>query len=57
MGRIYRERMPNCPYVMVFDAAHMNAAERPESLITTLTDFLKLHETSIARRRDGRINP
>jgi pimeloyl-ACP methyl ester carboxylesterase len=57
MGRIYREQMPNCHYVMVYDAGHMIAAERPEALITTLTDFLELRETFIVSRRDGHINP
>ena len=32
MGRTYRERMPNCHYVMVYDAGHAVAAERPEAL-------------------------
>jgi pimeloyl-ACP methyl ester carboxylesterase len=57
MGRTYRERMPNCHYVLVYDAGHAVAAERPEALTTTLTDFLDLRETFIVSRRDGRINP
>jgi pimeloyl-ACP methyl ester carboxylesterase len=57
IGRIYRERMPNCHYVMVYDAGRTIAAERPEALIATLTDFLDLRETFIVSRRDGRINP
>jgi pimeloyl-ACP methyl ester carboxylesterase len=57
LGRIYRERMPNCHYVMVYDAGHMVAAEWPEALTTTLADFLDLRETSIVSRRDDRINP
>jgi pimeloyl-ACP methyl ester carboxylesterase len=57
MGRIYRERMPNCHSVMVYGAGHMVAAERPEALTTTLADFLDLRETFIVSRRDGRINP
>jgi pimeloyl-ACP methyl ester carboxylesterase len=57
MGRTYRERMPNCHYVLVYDAGHAIAAERPEALTTTMTDFLDLRETFIVSRRDGRINP
>jgi len=57
MGRTYRERMPNCHYVLVYDAGHAVAAERPEALINTVTDFLDLRETFIVSRRDGRINP
>ena len=57
MGRIYRERMPNCHYIMIYDAGHMIAAERPEALTITLADFLALREIFIVSRRDGRINP
>jgi pimeloyl-ACP methyl ester carboxylesterase len=57
MGRTYRERMPNCHYVMVYDAGHAVAAERPEALTNTITDFLDLRETFVVSRRDGRINP
>jgi pimeloyl-ACP methyl ester carboxylesterase len=57
MGRTYRERMPNCHYVLVYDAGHAVAAERPQALTTTITDFLDLRETFIVSRRESRINP
>lgn len=57
MGRTYRERRPNCHYVLLYDAGHAVVAERPEALTNTLTDFLDLRETFIVSRRDGRINP
>jgi pimeloyl-ACP methyl ester carboxylesterase len=57
MGRTYRERMPNCHYVLVYDAGHAVAAERPEALTNIITDFLDLRETFIVSRRDSRINP
>ena len=57
MGRTYRERMPNCHFVMVYDAGHAVASERPEALTNTIMDFLDLRETFIVSRRDGRINP
>jgi pimeloyl-ACP methyl ester carboxylesterase len=57
MGRTYRERMPNCHYVLVYDAGHAVADERPEALTNTITDFLELRETFIVSRRDSRINP
>jgi len=40
MGRTYRERMPNCHFVMVYDAGHAVATERPEALSNTIADFL-----------------
>jgi pimeloyl-ACP methyl ester carboxylesterase len=57
MGRTYRERMPNCHYVLVYDAGHAVAEERPEALTNIITDFLDLRETFIVSRRDSRINP
>jgi pimeloyl-ACP methyl ester carboxylesterase len=57
MGRTYRERMPNCHYVLVYDAGHAVADKRPEALSSTIIDFLDLRETFIVSRRDGRINP
>jgi hypothetical protein len=57
MGRAYRERMPTCHYVLVYDAGHAVADERPEALTNTITDFLDLRETFIVSRRDSRINP
>ncbi len=57
MGRTYRERMPNCHYVLVYDAGHAVAAERPEALTHTIIDFLDWRKTFIVSRRDGRINP
>ena len=32
MGRVYREKMPNCNYVLVYDAGHEVGAERPKHL-------------------------
>jgi pimeloyl-ACP methyl ester carboxylesterase len=57
MGRTYRERIPSCHYVLVYDAGHAVAAERPEALTNTIIDFLDLRETFIVSRRDGRVNP
>jgi pimeloyl-ACP methyl ester carboxylesterase len=57
MGRTYREQIPNCHYVLVYDAGHAVAAERPEALTNTIIDFLDLGETFIVSRRDGRVNP
>jgi pimeloyl-ACP methyl ester carboxylesterase len=55
--RTYRERMPNCHYMLVYDAGHAVADERPEALTNTIIDFLDLREAFIVSRRDSRINP
>jgi hypothetical protein len=49
--------MPSCHDVLVYDAGRAVVAERPETLINTIIDFLDLRETCIVSRRDGRINP
>lgn len=57
MGRIYRERIPNCHYVLVYDAGHAAPDERPEAVANSITDFLDMREAFIVGRRDSRINP
>ena len=32
LGRVYREKMPNCHYVLLFDAGHEAAASDPRPL-------------------------
>jgi hypothetical protein len=49
--------MPNCHFVMVYDAGHAVGTGRPETLANTIADFLDLRETFIVSRRDGRIYP
>ncbi len=57
MGRIYKERMPNCSFVFVYDAAHEIGADRPEALVEVVVDFLERQETFIISRRDTLILP
>jgi pimeloyl-ACP methyl ester carboxylesterase len=57
MGRIYRERMPNCSLVLVYDAAHAIASDRPESYASTVADFLERHEVFVVSRETTVINP
>lgn len=57
MGRIYREKMPNCSFVLVYDAAHLIDVERPEALAGVVGDFLERHETFIVGRGNTVINP
>jgi pimeloyl-ACP methyl ester carboxylesterase len=57
LGRIYRERMPNCSLVIVYDAAHAIASDRPESYASTVADFLERHEVFVVSRETTVINP
>ena len=40
MGRHYREKLPDCHVVMVYDAAHALDAERLEAVASVIDDFL-----------------
>jgi pimeloyl-ACP methyl ester carboxylesterase len=43
MGRIYREIMPNCHLVFVYDAGHAIDGDRPEAFASIVSDFLERH--------------
>lgn len=56
-GRVYRELMPNCHFVLVYDAGHEVAAERPEAFSSLVVDFLQRREAFIVNQRSSLINP
>ena len=56
-ARLYREIMPNCHLVMVYDAAHAVDADRPEAVASVVTDFLVRHESFLVREESGLIHP
>jgi pimeloyl-ACP methyl ester carboxylesterase len=57
MGRHYKELMPNCHLVLVYDAGHAIGAERPEAFTEVVTDFHDRHEAILIRRTETVINP
>jgi len=57
MGRMYREKMPNCNYVLLFDAGHEAAAERPEAFVSLVSDFLSRREAFVVTQRSSLLNP
>ena len=57
MGRIYREKMPNCNYVLVYDAGHEVGAERPEAFVSLVSDFLERREAFIVTREELAAEP
>lgn len=50
MGRHYRELLPNCSFVLVYDAGHAIDADRPEAFAAVVGDFLERHEGFLIRR-------
>ena len=57
MGRIYRAKLPNCHFVLVYDAGHAIDADRPEAFASVVSDFLERHEQFIVTRTSGLVNP
>lgn len=57
LGRQYKALLPNCNLVLVYDAGHSIAAERPEAFSEVVLDFLERHEAFIISRHETLINP
>jgi pimeloyl-ACP methyl ester carboxylesterase len=47
MGRTYRALMPNCSFMLVYDAAHEVGSDRPEAVAALVADFARRRETFI----------
>ncbi len=57
LGRHYREILPNCQFVIVYDAAHAIYDDRPEAFAAIVADFLKHREQFVVRRESGLLYP
>ena len=47
MGRIYREHMPNCSYILLYDAGHELGSDRPQAAAALIGDFLARREAFV----------
>jgi pimeloyl-ACP methyl ester carboxylesterase len=57
MGRHYKTLLPNCNLVLVYDAGHGIATDRPEAFDEVVTDFLERREAFIISQNETLINP
>jgi pimeloyl-ACP methyl ester carboxylesterase len=57
MGRFYKELLPNCHLVFVYDSGHAVSTERPEAFAEVTTDFLERHEAFVVSRTETVIHP
>jgi pimeloyl-ACP methyl ester carboxylesterase len=57
MGRIYKDLMPSCHLVFVYDAAHAISTDRPEAFTEVVTDFLERREAFVISRAETVIHP
>ena len=56
MGRYYKEILPNCHLVFLYDAAHEADADRPEAFASLVNDFLERHEAIVIKAESDLIN-
>lgn len=57
LGRHYREILPSCHFVIVYDAAHAIYDDRPEAFAAIVDDFLDRRAEFVMRRESGLLYP
>jgi pimeloyl-ACP methyl ester carboxylesterase len=57
MGHFYKELMPNCNLVFVYDAGHAISTDRPEAFTEVVADFLERREAFVISRTETVIHP
>lgn len=57
MGRRYREIMPDCYYVLVYNAGHAIGVDRPEAFANVVADFLERHEAFVVSNESEKLQP
>ena len=57
MGRHYKELLPNCHLVFVYDAGHAISTERPEAFAEVTLDFLERREAFVINRAATLVHP
>lgn len=57
LGRHYREILPNCQFVIVYDAAHAIYDDRPEALAAIMGEFIGHPDEFVVTRDSGLLYP
>jgi pimeloyl-ACP methyl ester carboxylesterase len=57
MGHFYKELMPNCHLVFVYDAGHAISTDRPEAFAEVVTDFFERREAFVISQTGTVIHP
>lgn len=57
LGRLYCEKLPNCSFVIVYDAAHEVDADRPEAFVSLANDFLERQGAFLVSQRSSLLYP
>jgi predicted esterase len=56
-GRLFRAKMLNCSFALVYDAGHALEADRPEAVASLIAGFLERREIFVVSRESSLINP
>jgi pimeloyl-ACP methyl ester carboxylesterase len=56
-ARRYRELIPSCYLVLVYDAGEDIQSDRPQAFASLVTDFLQRREAFVLNNQSGVINP
>ncbi len=56
-AHLYREILPDCHIMIVYDAAHAIDADRPEALASVVGDFLARQDRFLVRNTSGLVEP
>jgi pimeloyl-ACP methyl ester carboxylesterase len=57
MGRFYKELIPTCNLVLVYDAGHAIGTDRPEAFADAVGDFIERREAFVISRTETVIHP
>jgi pimeloyl-ACP methyl ester carboxylesterase len=57
MGHFYKELMPNCHLVYVYDAGHAISTDRPEAFTEVVADFIVRREAFVISQTETVIHP
>lgn len=57
LGRIYKDLLPDAQLVLVYDAGHAIAAERPEAFVEVVADFLEREDAFVISRNKTLLLP
>ncbi|HTV44127.1 MAG TPA: alpha/beta hydrolase [Stellaceae bacterium] len=57
MGHFYKELLPNCNLIFVYDAGHAISTDRPEAFAEVVADFLERREAFVISRSGTAIHP
>lgn len=57
MGRVYKDLIPGCHLVFVYDAGHAIGTDRPEAFADVVADFVERHEAFVISRAETVIHP